>query len=85
MDDTGTSVPSPHPDTSSDGTLRAIAYSMDALIPGIYLWWGAWQTRIGGSQPEPNYTGTIHDTRGVAIVLPGYRIYSTYQGSYDPG
>ena len=57
---------------------------MDALIPGIYLWWGAGQIRIGGSQPEPNYTGTIHDTCGAAIVLPGYRIYSTYQGSYDP-
>ncbi|NEP02615.1 MAG: hypothetical protein F6K58_28995 [Symploca sp. SIO2E9] len=64
--------------------LRAIAYSMDALIPGLYLWIGSFSFRIGGVPPEENYPGTIHDFAGFALVLPGYRIYTTYKGSYDP-
>jgi hypothetical protein len=40
--------------------------------------------RIGGSEPEESYPGTIHSPIGIALVFPGYRIYSTYQGSYDP-
>ena len=64
--------------------LRAIAYSLDALIPGLYLWIGPLRLRLGGSLPEGNYSGTIHSPVGLAVVLPGYRIYSTYQGSYDP-
>lgn len=67
-----------------DDQLRAIAYSMDTLIPGLYIWLGAIKFRIGGSLPEENYPGTIHSPMGIALVLPGYRIYSTYQGSYDP-
>nr|WP_229415202.1 hypothetical protein [Moorena bouillonii] len=62
----------------------AIAYSMDTLIPGLYLWLGPLSFRIGGVAPEENYPGTIHGFSGLALVLPGYRIYSTYQGSYDP-
>lgn len=64
--------------------LRALAYSMDALIPGLYVWLGNLRLRLGGSLPEPNYPGTIHSFAGIAVVLPGYRIYSTYHGSYDP-
>lgn len=67
-----------------DDRLSAIAYSMDALIPGLYIWLGALKLRLGGSQPEPTYPGTIHSSTGIALVLPGYRIYTTYQGSYDP-
>ena len=67
-----------------DRELSAIAYSMDALIPGLYLWLGSLKIRIGGSEAEENYPGTIHSFAGMALVLPGYRIYSTYQGSYDP-
>ncbi|MGH2413380.1 MAG: hypothetical protein ACRDEA_06755 [Microcystaceae cyanobacterium] len=63
---------------------RAIAYSMDALIPGLYLWVGTFVIQIGGSQPEENYPGTVHSFAGGALVLPGYRIYSTDQGDYDP-
>lgn len=63
---------------------RAIAYSMDAIVPGVYFWFGKLTIRIGGSSPETNYPGTIHSFAGAAIVLPGYRIYSTYHGSYDP-
>lgn len=63
---------------------KAIAYSMDALLPGLYIWLGAFAIRIGGSQPEDSYPGTIHSPVGVALVLPGYQIWSTYQGNYDP-
>ena len=68
----------------NDGKLRAIAYSMDALIPGFYAWFGPLKIRIGGSEAEETYPGTIHSFAGTALVLSGYRIYSTYQGSYDP-
>ncbi len=67
-----------------DHQLKAIAYSLDTLIPGLYIWLGAIKIRIGGSLPEESYPGTIHRPIGIALVLPGYRIYSTYQGSYDP-
>jgi hypothetical protein len=67
-----------------DPSLSAIAYSMDALVPGLYFWRGFIKLRIGGSPAEPTYPGTLHRRIGVALVLPGYRIYSTYRGSYDP-
>lgn len=67
-----------------DERLRAIAYSMDALVPGLYIWLGAFKFRLGGSQPEPTYPGTIHSFAGIALVLPGYHIYTPYHGSYDP-
>ncbi len=75
---------SQHPSASLDEPLRAIAYSMDALIPGLYIWLGAFKLRIGGSLPEENYPGTLHSFAGISLVLPGYRIYTTYHGSYDP-
>ena len=62
---------------------RAIAYSMDTLIPGLYLWFHSLHLRIGGSQPETSYPGTIHSAIGIAIVLPGYRIFTTYQDSHE--
>lgn len=68
----------------SDEELRAIAYSMDALIPGFYAWFGSLRIRIGGSEAEETYPGTIHSFAGVALVLPGYRMLSSYQGAYDP-
>lgn len=67
-----------------DNELRAIAYSMDALLPGFYLWFGPLKIRIGGTEAEETYPGTIHSFVGMALVLPDYRIYSTYKGSYDP-
>lgn len=68
----------------SQERLRAIAYSMDALIPGLYIWLGPLKLRIGGSRAEEDYPGTIHSAAGAALVLPGYRIWSTYKGDYDP-
>jgi len=52
--------------------------------PGLYIWLGAIKIRIGASLPEENYPGTLHSPIGIALVFPGYPIYSTYQGSYDP-
>jgi hypothetical protein len=75
---------SPMQPPSAEPALRAIAYSMDTLIPGLYLWWGSLKIRIGGSLPEPTYPGTLHSPIGIALVLPGYRIYTTYQSTYDP-
>ncbi len=76
--------PTPSQQRPIDKRLRAIAYSLDCLIPGLYLWLGPLKFRLGGSTAEANYPGTLHSRAGVAVVLPGYRIYSTYQGSYDP-
>ena len=64
--------------------LKAIAYSLDTLIPGLYLWCGPLKIRLGGTLSEARYPGTIYSFAGFAVVLPGYRIYSTYQDSYDP-
>ena len=75
----------PDPALSAVVSLHGVfAYSMDALIPGLYFWCGAIKLRLGGSPAEPTYPGTLHRRIGIALVLPGYRIYSTYRGSYDP-
>jgi hypothetical protein len=31
---------------------RVIAYSMDLLIPGLYIWLGIFTLRIGGEVPD---------------------------------
>lgn len=49
--------------------MRAIAYSLDALVPSPYAWCGLLKTRLGGSSPEENYPGTIHSTVGMAAIL----------------
>ncbi|KOP26809.1 hypothetical protein AMR41_08425 [Hapalosiphon sp. MRB220] len=66
--------------------LRTIAYSMDLLIPGFYFWCPYFTIRIGGEIPDDHpyrYPGTIHDATGIALVLPNYKIFTSYQGSYD--
>jgi hypothetical protein len=78
--------------STSDDAMKAITYSMDALVPGLYIWFGpllalrrrSLKLRLGGSKAEEEYSGTIHSSVGMALVLPGYRVYTTYQGSYDP-
>ncbi|MGB2924575.1 MAG: hypothetical protein WBB82_04705 [Limnothrix sp.] len=70
-----------------DASMRKIAYSMDLLIPGIYFWWGQLHLSIGGEMPEDSperYPGMIHSQSGLAIVFPGYHIWTTYQDSYNP-
>ncbi|MEO1069317.1 MAG: hypothetical protein AAFW95_09385 [Cyanobacteria bacterium J06638_6] len=79
--DTGSTPDQQRP---TDRQIKAIAYSLDCLIPGLYLWLGPLKLRLGGALPEDTYPGTLHSWIGIAIVLPGYRIYSSYQGSYDP-
>jgi hypothetical protein len=75
----------------SDGSalerLRSITYSMDTLIPGFYVWFGSLTLQVGGCKPDDEpyrYPGAIHSRFGIALVLPGYRIFTTYSGSYDP-
>jgi hypothetical protein len=80
----GQNAPSESSTVTGNSSLRAIAYNLDCLIPGLYVWLGPIRLRIGGSSPEESYPGTLHSPVGIAIVLPGYRIYSTYQGNYDP-
>ncbi|BAZ71389.1 hypothetical protein NIES4106_61860 (plasmid) [Fischerella sp. NIES-4106] len=66
--------------------IRIIAYSMDLLIPGFYFWCPFFTIKIGGAIPDDDpyrYPGTIHDSTGIALVLPGYKIFTTYQSSYD--
>lgn len=72
--------------TNKENQLRAITYSMDLLIPGLYFWSPYFNIRIGGSVPDDDpykYPGIIHSSMGIALVLPGYKIFTTYQGSYD--
>jgi hypothetical protein len=40
---------------------------MDALIPGFYAWFGSLRIRIGGSEAEETYPGTIHSFAGMAL------------------
>jgi hypothetical protein len=66
---------------------RSIAYSMDLLIPGLYVWLGDYTLRCFGAQPDDKpykYPGMLNSRYGIALVLPGYRIFTTYRGSYDP-
>ncbi|MUH00484.1 hypothetical protein F7734_52745 [Scytonema sp. UIC 10036] len=67
--------------------MRAISYSMDLLIPGSYIWFPGFSIRIGGSIPDDlpyKYPRKIHSPIGIALVLPGYKIFTAYQGTYDP-
>jgi hypothetical protein len=41
--------PSLKPINLPDFQMRAIAYSLDTLIPGLYIWLGAIKIRIGDS------------------------------------
>ncbi|MFM2061901.1 MAG: hypothetical protein RLZZ507_1571 [Cyanobacteriota bacterium] len=66
--------------------MREIAYSMDLLIPGLYLWLPGINIRLGGAVPDDQpyrYPGKIHSHAGIALVLPGYKIFTSYQGTYD--
>jgi hypothetical protein len=65
---------------------RAIAYSMDLLIPGLYIWLGNFTIRLFGSKPDDTpykYPGMLNSSYGIALVLPGYHIFTTYKDSYD--
>ena len=67
--------------------MRTIAYNMDMLFPGVYLWLGSITFKFGGYEPDdlPHYyPGKIDSRYGIAIVLPGYKILTSYKGSYDP-
>jgi hypothetical protein len=66
---------------------RSIAYSMDLLIPGLYVWAGNYTLRVFGETPDDKpykYPGTLNSNYGIALVLPSYQIFTTYKDSYDP-
>lgn len=63
---------------------RDLAYGMDCLVPGFYLWFGRLSICLGGCEAEEDYPGTVHGGAGMALVLPHYRIWTTYRGDYDP-
>jgi hypothetical protein len=71
--------------SASTESKRSIAYSMDLLIPGLYVWLGSFTIRLFGSKPDDTphkYPGMLNSNYGVALVLPGYHIFTTYIGSY---
>lgn len=70
------------PNQANPNARKALAYSLDALIPGFYLWVGSWVLRMGGSEAEESYSGSVHSSLGIAVIFPNYRIWSTYQGSF---
>ena len=74
-------------DTEISDIKRSIAYSMDLLIPGLYIWLGSYTIRFFGEKPNDKpykYPGTLNSRYGIALVLPNYRIFTTYKDSYDP-
>jgi hypothetical protein len=68
-------------DTDVSESKRSIAYSMDLLIPGLYIWLGGYNLRFLGEKPDDTpykYPGTLNSRYGIALVLPGYKMFTTY-------
>jgi len=63
--------------------MKDIVWSIDASLVGLYIWMPFFCLRIGGSEAEDSYSGAIAARYGMAIVLPGYKVFSTYRGSFD--
>ena len=75
------------PSAQCDEKLRVIAWNIDTLQAGLYIWFGKVRIRLGGNVPDDQpykYPGMIHSQAGIALVLPNYHIFSTYQDSFDP-
>ena len=73
--------------SASNQNKRSIAYSMDLLIPGLYIWLGSFTIRLFGAVPDDTpckYPGMLNSNYGIALILPGYHIFTTYQNPYDP-
>jgi hypothetical protein len=65
---------------------RAIAYSINLLTPGLYIWLGSFTVRLFGSQPDDEpyrYPGVLNSNYGIALVLPGDRLLTTDRTSLD--
>ncbi|MDM9379879.1 hypothetical protein QUB80_04095 [Chlorogloeopsis sp. ULAP01] len=45
---------------------------------------GSWGDQITPDDEPYRYPGTIHNAYGIALVLPEYKIFTTYQGRYGP-
>ena len=61
-------------------TRSDLAYCLDALIPGLYLWAGRHVIAIGGCAAEPGYPGMVRSPWGCAVVLGRW---SSYRGGFD--
>jgi hypothetical protein len=67
---------------------RAIAYSMDTLIPGLYIWLGDFSIRILGTEPddtEAGYTimGSAPAKGGRVKVWWSHEIFSNVESIYS--
>lgn len=54
---------------------REIAYNIDILMPGLYLWIGKFTIRIGGQELIDSpyvYPGKLDSYSGLSIIFPGY-------------
>ncbi len=49
---------------------KDLAWCLDTLIPGVYLWAGDCIWSLGGSTAEDSHPYTIQDGVGFAIILP---------------
>ncbi len=56
---------------------RDLAWCLDALIPGVYLWIGDRVWAIGGSEAESSYPFTIKNGIGFAVILPNLEQFAT--------
>lgn len=56
--------------------MKNLTYSIDLLIPGIYIWINQFPLYIGGQKALKTYPGRIESLYGFALVLPGYRLLS---------
>jgi hypothetical protein len=64
--------------------MKSITYSIDALVPGFYLWARPFYFQLGGADAPQEYSGIIHSFIGIALVFPGLQLYTTYRGTFDP-
>lgn len=54
-----------------------LAYCIDALIPGVYIWIEKFSIRLWGCISDDSYSFYLKTFCGIAIVLPGFHIIST--------
>ncbi len=61
--------------------LAELARLRGILITGFYLWFSSLKIRIGGSEAEDTYPGTIHSFAGIALFFARlYQVRHTLQG-----
>ena len=56
---------------------KSLAYSLDALYPGFYIWFFNLYIRIGGEDCPSDYNYVIPTKVGLGIVLPNLIYWHT--------